>query len=116
MSYVLNFVAEILLILTYDLGPSDQTMNDSHFRVMSVAGFEVQITTSMSRLPVHFHGEFGPLFMTKISKNERASLASTSIVNLMVGLTLTTKVSWTYLSHLAGLWVPRPQERQFCIW
>jgi hypothetical protein len=31
MSYVLNCIVEILLILTYDLGLADQTMNDSHF-------------------------------------------------------------------------------------
>jgi hypothetical protein len=53
-----NFVIEILLILTYDLGSADQTMNDSPFYVMWVVGLEVQITTSMSRFPVHFLGQF----------------------------------------------------------
>jgi hypothetical protein len=33
-------------------------MNDSPFYVMWVVGLEVQITTSQSRFPVHFHGQF----------------------------------------------------------
>jgi hypothetical protein len=33
-------------------------MNDSPFYVMWVVVLEVQITTSMSRLPVHFLGQF----------------------------------------------------------
>jgi hypothetical protein len=37
MSYVFNFVVEIL-ILTYDLGMADQTMNDSPFYMMWVVG------------------------------------------------------------------------------
>jgi hypothetical protein len=63
---------------------------------------------------------FGPHFMTETSTNGRESLASTTVVNLMVGLMLlrwwrncyklagpcgqTTKVSSLYLSHLVGLW------------
>jgi hypothetical protein len=31
VSYVLNFIVEILLVLTYDLDSTDQTMNASHF-------------------------------------------------------------------------------------
>jgi hypothetical protein len=58
MSYLPNFLVEILLILTYDLGSTDQTMNDSPFHVRWVIGFEVQITTTMSRFPVHFFGQF----------------------------------------------------------
>jgi hypothetical protein len=58
MSYVINFIVEILLILTYDLGSTDQTMSSSPFYIMWVVGHEVQITTSMSRFPVHFHGQF----------------------------------------------------------
>jgi hypothetical protein len=34
MFYVLNFPVEILPIPTYDLGPVDQIMYDSSFRVM----------------------------------------------------------------------------------
>jgi hypothetical protein len=52
--YVLNFLVEILLILTYDLGSPDQAMNDSAFHVMWVVGLEVQITTPMNRFPVQF--------------------------------------------------------------
>jgi hypothetical protein len=58
MSYVLNFVVEILLVLTYDLGLTNQTVNDLSFYVMWVVDLEVQITTSMSRFSVHFHGKF----------------------------------------------------------
>jgi hypothetical protein len=46
------------LVLTYDLRSVDQTTNDSSFYVMWVVGLEVKITTSMSRLPVHFCGQF----------------------------------------------------------
>jgi hypothetical protein len=49
MSYILNFLVEILLILMYDLSFTDQTMNDFPFHVMWVVGLEVQITTCMSR-------------------------------------------------------------------
>jgi hypothetical protein len=58
MSYVFNFVVEILLILIFALRSVDQTLNDSPFYVMWVVGLEVQITTSMSKLPVHFCGQF----------------------------------------------------------
>jgi hypothetical protein len=44
MSYVFNFVVEILLISTYDLRPVDQIMNDSPFYVMWVVGLEVHVT------------------------------------------------------------------------
>jgi hypothetical protein len=57
VSYVPNFVAKILLILTHDLDSTDQTMNDSTFYVMWVVGLEVQITSSTSRFPVRFRGQ-----------------------------------------------------------
>jgi hypothetical protein len=38
MSYVLNFLVEILLILTHDLGSTAPTTNDSPFQVMWVVG------------------------------------------------------------------------------
>jgi hypothetical protein len=44
--------------LKYDLRSVDQTMNYSPFYVMWVVGLEVQITNIMSRLPVHFCGQF----------------------------------------------------------
>jgi hypothetical protein len=34
MSYILNFTAEIIMILTYDPGSTDQIMIDSHFHIM----------------------------------------------------------------------------------
>jgi hypothetical protein len=34
MFFILNFLVEILLILTYDLGSTDQAMNDSPFHMM----------------------------------------------------------------------------------
>jgi hypothetical protein len=37
MSYVLNFLFEILLVLTHDLGSTDRTMGDSP-HVMLVVG------------------------------------------------------------------------------
>lgn len=59
MFYVLNFVVEIFLILTYEyaLGSTDQTMNVSPFYVMWVAGLEVLITIIMSRFPLQFLGQ-----------------------------------------------------------
>jgi hypothetical protein len=57
-SYVLNFVVEILLILSYDLDSADKTMNNSPFYMMWVVGLEMQIMTSMSRFLVHFRGQF----------------------------------------------------------
>jgi hypothetical protein len=48
MSYVLNFIVEILLILTYDLRAVHQNIHDSPFYVMWVVELEVQITTSIS--------------------------------------------------------------------
>jgi hypothetical protein len=39
MSYIFNFLVEILLILTYDLGSVDQSMNDSRFYVVCVTDF-----------------------------------------------------------------------------
>jgi hypothetical protein len=88
MPYVLNFVFEILLILTYDLGSTDQAMNDTPFRVMWVVGLEVQITACMPDFRYTFVVSLGPLFMSKTSKNGRVLLALTSIVNFMVGLRL----------------------------
>jgi hypothetical protein len=58
MFHILSFVAEVLLALTHDLGSTDQTMNDSPFYVIWVAGLEMQITTGVSRFPVHFCGQF----------------------------------------------------------
>jgi hypothetical protein len=58
MSSLLNLIVEILLILTYNLGSTDQTMNDSTFHVMWAVRLEVQIMTCMSMLPVHFRGQF----------------------------------------------------------
>jgi hypothetical protein len=58
LSYVFNFVVEILLILTYVLRSVGQTVNDATFYVMWVVGLEVHITTLMSRFPVQFGGQF----------------------------------------------------------
>jgi hypothetical protein len=44
---------ETLLVLTHDPGCTDQTMNGSSPHMMWVAGLEVQITSSMSRFPIH---------------------------------------------------------------
>jgi hypothetical protein len=85
MFYVLNFLVEILLILIHDLGSTDLTRNDSPFHVMLVVGLEVQITTCFRYT---FVASLGPLFMTKMSKNGRVSLASTPTANLTVGLRL----------------------------
>jgi hypothetical protein len=57
MSCIFNFVVEFLLILTYDFRSVGQTVNDSTFYVMWVVGIEVQITISISMLPVHFRGQ-----------------------------------------------------------
>jgi hypothetical protein len=38
MSYILNFLTEILLILTYVLASTDQAMNDSPFHMLWVVG------------------------------------------------------------------------------
>jgi heme A synthase len=72
MSYVLHFLAEILLILTYDRASTDQTMNNSHFHMTWVVGLEVQITTCFWYT---FVANLGLLFMTKTSKNRSVSLA-----------------------------------------
>jgi hypothetical protein len=58
MFYIFSFVVKILLVLTYDLRSVAQTMNDSPFYVMWVIGLEVQITTSTTKLPVPFCGQF----------------------------------------------------------
>jgi hypothetical protein len=42
----------------------------------------------LSRFPVHFRDQLGPLFMTKTSENGRIPFTSTYIVNLMVALRL----------------------------
>jgi hypothetical protein len=88
MYYALNFTVEMLLVLTYDHDSTDQTMNDSPFYMMWVSGLEMQVTTSMNSFQYTFVANFEPFFMTKTFKNGKASLASTSIVNLMVGLML----------------------------
>jgi hypothetical protein len=121
MSYVFNFVVENLLILTYDLRSADQTMNDPPFNAIWVVGLEVQMTSGMSRLLVHFRGLFWTSLRNQNVQERKgviSFIASTSIVNSMVGLTLlrwwrnccnlacprgqTTNLS-TYLSHLADL-------------
>jgi hypothetical protein len=56
MSYVFNLIVEVFLVLTYDLRSVDRTMNDIY--VKWVAGLEVKMATSVSRLPVHFRGQF----------------------------------------------------------
>jgi hypothetical protein len=71
MSYVLNFLVEILLILAYDLVSTGQTMNGSLFHLRWVAGIEVLIMTSVSKFLVHFNGQLGPFFITKMLKNAR---------------------------------------------
>jgi hypothetical protein len=43
MFYVLNFLAEILQILTNDLGCTDLGANDTFFHVMGVVRLEMQI-------------------------------------------------------------------------
>jgi hypothetical protein len=88
MSYVLNFHVEILLILTYDLGSTDQTTNGSRFHMMWVDVLEAKITTCVSRVTYAFVTNLGLLYMTKMSKNGRVSLASISSVNSLVGLGL----------------------------
>jgi hypothetical protein len=55
---ILILFVKILLILTHDLRSVDQSMNCSPFHVMWVVGLEVQVATSMSRLPVHFRDQF----------------------------------------------------------
>jgi hypothetical protein len=54
ISYVLNSLVEILLILTYDHGSTDQTMNDSSFHEVWVVGLELQIITCMNRMIIIF--------------------------------------------------------------
>jgi hypothetical protein len=119
MSYIFNFVVEILLILVYDLCLVDQTMYNFPLYVMWVVGLEVQVPVWVG-FQYTFVVSSGPCFVTETSKNGRVSLASTSIVNLMVGLMQlrwwrnchnlagpcghTTKLSLMCLSHLAGLW------------
>jgi hypothetical protein len=87
MSYALNFIVAIPLILTYGLGLTDQTMNDSPFHLMWVVGPEVQITICM-RFPVPFCGQFRTPLHDQNIQEQKVSLTSTSIVNLMVGLKL----------------------------
>jgi hypothetical protein len=41
MSYILNFLIEILPILAYDLGSSDQALGDFPFYLMGVGGLEM---------------------------------------------------------------------------
>jgi hypothetical protein len=41
MSCVLNFSVEIVPVLTYDLGSTDQAMNDSSFHVVGVVGLNM---------------------------------------------------------------------------
>jgi hypothetical protein len=48
MSYVLNFPAEILLILTFDIGYTDKAVNDSSFHIMGVVGLEMQMMYFLS--------------------------------------------------------------------
>jgi hypothetical protein len=119
MSYVLKFNAEILLILAYGLGLTDQTMNDSPFHMMWVIDLEVQITTGMNCFSVHFCGQFRALLHDQdiqewnciISFNFHCEFDGRSETVQMVknGCNLagpcgqTTKMSSMYLSHLVGL-------------
>jgi hypothetical protein len=56
MSHILNFLVEMLLIVTHDFGSTNQAKNVSPFHVIWVVGLEVQITTYMNRIPVQFRG------------------------------------------------------------
>jgi hypothetical protein len=58
MSYVSDFVAKIILVLTYNLRSVEQTMDDSLFYVMWVVRVKVKITASVCQLSVHFGGQF----------------------------------------------------------
>jgi hypothetical protein len=69
MSYVLNFLVEILLILTYDLASTDQAMNDSSFHMVWVGGLEMRIKTCTSRFLVHFVAKSGPHFITTMMES-----------------------------------------------
>jgi hypothetical protein len=53
MSHVFNFLFEILLILTHDLGSTDQTINDSAFHVMWVVELEVQYICGIFSWPIY---------------------------------------------------------------
>jgi hypothetical protein len=68
MSYILNFLVDFLLILSYELGCTDLPMKDAPFCMMWVVGLEVQITSCFRYI---FVASLGPLFMTKTSKNGR---------------------------------------------
>jgi hypothetical protein len=120
MAHVLNFLVDVILILTDDLGSTDQTVNHFRFHVMWVIGLKSRWRSVWIDFRCTFVANVGPLIIIKTSKNWRVSLFSTSILILLAGLTLlrwwrnycnligpcdqTTKVSSTYLSHLAGLW------------
>jgi hypothetical protein len=75
MSYVFNFIVEMLLIFTYDLRSVDQTVNISPFHMMWVVGLEVQIMTSMSRLLAHFHGWFFTVFHNQNVKERKGIIS-----------------------------------------
>jgi hypothetical protein len=53
MYCVLNFLIKILLILTYDLGSIDHTMNYSPLHVMWVLGFRSTFVASLGLTPLH---------------------------------------------------------------
>jgi hypothetical protein len=48
----------LILILTYNLGSMEQTMDYSPFYVMRMVKIKVKITASVRRLSVHFGGQF----------------------------------------------------------
>jgi hypothetical protein len=102
ISNVLNFLAEILQILTYDLGSTDQTMNGSPFHVMWVVGLEVQITTCMSRFLVYFRGQFRSPLHDQNTQEWKGIISFNSIVNLMVDLTLFRV--WRNLQSCWSMW------------
>jgi hypothetical protein len=88
MSYVFNFTVQILLIMIYDLCLVDRTMYNSPFYVIWVVGLEVQVMTSVSRLPVHFRGQFWTPLHNQNVQERKGIISFNCILNLMVGLSL----------------------------
>lgn len=60
-------------------------MNDSPFQMMWVVGIEMYRTTCMTKFPVDLRGQFTTLLHDQIIQDGRVSVASTSILNLMIG-------------------------------
>jgi hypothetical protein len=85
-----------------------------------VVGIEVQIITCISRLPVHFRGQFRTSLHDQDRQERKSVISLNSHCEFDESLRLlrwrrnrrslaspcgqTMKVSLTYLSHLAGLW------------